>query len=636
VSSALGEELALEFVQLLGATRGPDDRCVQPRAAIQLGRLAAGSIPPFRGLGQVLPQFASLRVLGQPLLEPRPFPGQSLMRDLDARVVRRQQTIRRQSLHHRGEQLVTLEVELGERHAPFRQRPLLAGRDQTQKESARCRALLVVQTFVGRLREAGDGAAHTTAAPVNGESHPIVVARVPQLDECRRQKRQRARLVADLLDQRIDQRCLDSDRGSPGRKFDRASQLVRAHRTDEHLVGGEELRQLGVGAAVAVVIAANRDNHHRPLGFRGEADQPLDEGAPFRLVGAQREDLFELVDDEHQPLAVRDGENREWVLSGPHDRHLPAVASRDESCPQRRHQTSCKHGRLAATRRSDDREKARDDGSRGKLADELLAPEKECRVLLRERRQPLVGPLAVGELDRLAPGGIHTAELQADRVIRELQVRASIALLLLQEVRRGSQPSRCLLLRPLAHQLVDATRYACGRARDRLEREVVDVLARVERGDPADTFAVQGSKHAMSASVSRERSQKRSDRVGLRVAAQAEDEQRTSLELRQQHLQPRHDRGRNRVQVVQHEQRGCVGVGGFRKGRGRRRSGRSAGANVDDRAVAVMDEAREHRRQVCLPDPRRASEQERATEATSSLAPSPTEPGEIAVAPHEW
>src|SRR5204863_7422139 len=110
-SAAGRDELPFELVHLGRVRRRPLVCGGQSGTAIEVGVVAATAVPLARGLREVLPQFASLRVLVQPLLKARPFAEQRLVRDLDRAVAPRQQTVLGESRQHRGGHGIAIEIE---------------------------------------------------------------------------------------------------------------------------------------------------------------------------------------------------------------------------------------------------------------------------------------------------------------------------------------------------------------------------------------------------------------------------------------------------------------------------------------------------------------------------------------------
>ena len=109
--------------------------------------------------------------------------------------------------------------------------------------------------------------------------------------------------------------------GPAGGQLDRPAQLVAAHRPDQDLVGGDRRGEFGVLGAAPVEVGAHREHDDRaPVGVGGALEQGVDERLALGLVATGDEDLLELVDEEHEPLAVgqpleRIGDPRRGILA---------------------------------------------------------------------------------------------------------------------------------------------------------------------------------------------------------------------------------------------------------------------------------------------------------------------------------
>src|SRR5204862_4330037 len=120
-------------------------------------------------------------------------------------------------------------------------------------------------------------------------------------------------------------------------------------------------------------------------------------------------------------------------------------------------------------------EQAGPDGPRRQLSDETLATEEEAGVPLLERGQALVGTLACAGLDRPLLTAVEPCELEADHVVRELEVGAALAALRREKLGGGGEPSGRLPLGPVAHHFVHASGHAARGALNRLERHLLHV-----------------------------------------------------------------------------------------------------------------------------------------------------------------
>ena len=87
--AALGDELALELVDVERVVSGPVERGREPCAAVELALIAPGRVPLGRSLGDVTTKPAPFGVLLDPLAQARPLAQQRLVGDLDVPFRRR-------------------------------------------------------------------------------------------------------------------------------------------------------------------------------------------------------------------------------------------------------------------------------------------------------------------------------------------------------------------------------------------------------------------------------------------------------------------------------------------------------------------------------------------------------------------
>ena len=103
-------------------------------------------------------------------------------------------------------------------------------------------------------------------------------------------------------------------------------------------------------AAAAIKVGAERNNHGRTaIGIERRAHQRVKEQRAHLGVGAGSEDLLELIDRKHDPLARPQARKRlgnvcrakcafelcNRVLSRPQDQRTPTGASRQNTSPER-------------------------------------------------------------------------------------------------------------------------------------------------------------------------------------------------------------------------------------------------------------------------------------------------------------
>ena len=133
----------------------------------------------------------------------------------------------------------------------------------------------------------------------------------------------------------------------------------------------------------------------------GCLDERVDERTPLVLFARCREQLLELVDGEHEPLARRNALERGAELG------RRSLARTDEHAfrPEGRQQTGTKERRLAAAGCPDNREQRRVREPRHHLVHESLTAEEELRVFGLEWGEPLERA-DVPERTRRAPAAV--------------------------------------------------------------------------------------------------------------------------------------------------------------------------------------------------------------------------------------
>ena len=86
---------------------------------------------------------------------------------------------------------------------------------------------------------------------------------LPELEQGRREERERARCVLDVVDEPLHQLVLDRQADALGGADDRPPEFLGLHRADQHVVRGEQARQRRVLGAAAVEVGA-QGNHDDP------------------------------------------------------------------------------------------------------------------------------------------------------------------------------------------------------------------------------------------------------------------------------------------------------------------------------------------------------------------------------------
>jgi hypothetical protein len=395
----------------------------QPRAAVQVGRVAPAIGPFVRGPGEVTAQPAVRGVLLEPGREPRPLGQQRLMRELRGLVVDRDQPALGQVLEHRGD-VPGGRVEFLEGDAAAHRDAALVVVGQAEEEAPGGPLLRRREGRVRRLGEPGDGAAHAAGALVGGERQSPAVALAPQLEQRGREQRQRSRLALEVAQQRLDQRGLGVEAGARGGRLDRPLEGVAARRADEQLVGGDELREPGMRRTAVVEVGPDGQNrHYAAAAVAAESDERVEEALALALVRAGRERLLELVDDQHDGAVRRHAlELRRRVLARPHQDPGPAGAAGKRAGGERRQQPGPDGRGLAATGRADHGQRLPAREPPDHLLDERLAPEEVARVVGLEGGESLERAYRCGGGGPLAGRGL----LAQDRRLQIAQLCAGL------------------------------------------------------------------------------------------------------------------------------------------------------------------------------------------------------------------
>ncbi len=248
---ATNEELPLELVHLAQVLGAPVERGSEARAPVELRGVTAPLFPGAGGPHQVLVQAAARDVVLEPSTQPGPFPQQGLVGDLDRAFADRQQTAVRELSENDPGILVRVEVELGEGCATSH-RPLRLAGGKPQQHAASDPLLGLAQPSIGALGQPAHRAADAAARLVPFQLQRAPVPLLPELEERRRQKRERTRLVSDVGDKGVDEPWLDAKPCPARRQLDRPAQLLGLHRPDEHMVRAEQVGEVRVGSAAAV------------------------------------------------------------------------------------------------------------------------------------------------------------------------------------------------------------------------------------------------------------------------------------------------------------------------------------------------------------------------------------------------
>ena len=405
--AALGDEVALELVQVERVIGGPFERRSEAGAAVKLALIAPCRAPFGRRLGDVVAKPAPFSIPFDPLAQARPFAQQRLVGDLDGAIADGDEAAVGQRREHVGQVVVALEVELGEGSAAAHRRLALALADQAQHDRPHQRLAPLGDAGVGALGQPRDGAVNAAGLVVGSQRERVVLPLLPELEQCGGQQRQRAWLALHVVDQRVGQLRLHPQPHPAGGQLDDTSQLRGLHRTDQDVVRTQQLGKSRVGREPPVEVGAQRDHYDRSaLRIGGRASKGVGERSPLGFGAAGGEQLLELVDDEQEALVrgqrvqglgkriprPRDERAAKLVqrpLPGAQQQTPPPLAARQDPSGEGREKTGADEGRLAAARRSDDAQEADADEAGDELGDEPLAAEEILGIHRLEARETL-------------------------------------------------------------------------------------------------------------------------------------------------------------------------------------------------------------------------------------------------------
>ena len=417
--------------------------------------------------------------------------------------------------------------------------------------------------------------------------------------------------------------------------LDRAAQFVARQRADEHVVGAEQLRQLGIGGAAAVEVRAHSEQDDGPVA--GGADERVRELGALGLVLACREQLLELVDCQHAVPFARETAGRaaqlaQGLLAGTDHGLRPILAARQHAAGERGQQPGSHDRRLPAPRRADDREQRSADEARHQLGDEPFAPEEVLGVVGLERGETLVWA------DHRRPVVVGVAGDEARALARRLQLRDAAGQLGLdcarlvatggRAIRDRVDAARRLPPRPLARRLVDAARNPLAARQQRLDRNRAALVGRrIDPGDRPDAVGVEWLEHDRVA-----RFQPRQRR---RLRPGGQHQGRDPVERGHEPAQRGTHLGRRAIGVVDHDQRGPPDPAGARED-GQRGLGRACPGGVEHGGAFAVGVARELGREPGLAHAIGADERDQRARPVRRALPACPQPAQLVRAADQW
>ncbi len=416
----------------------------EARAAGQEARVSPRSFPLGRGARDLAVDAHVLPRRVDPALEPAPGGEQGLVRHLHGGLAGRrvavegEQAVAAEGLDHGLHGLPEpLEREhLGPPDPPPRVLTALPERDEAQEELPGGRPARVVEAPVEVLRPLYQRPRDPADRAVGVERHLVVAAPLEQLGQRVLEERQRPGLVGHLADDLRHELGADGHALALGRPGHGALQFLRGEGRDDLGPAPDQGRDLPVPEGAVEEIRSQREHHakaaRRFAHGRGEGPE---ERPAASLVPAEREDLLELVHEQQCLRPIREEavqgprqtalvplqlleepvggsqrdplERRRQLLEGigarQHLRDEPSFGAREGAGAQLRDEAGPNDRRLAAPRRSDDREEpgVREEGE--ERVAEGLPPEEVGRVGLEEGAEALVG---VADLGGRGPSGI--------------------------------------------------------------------------------------------------------------------------------------------------------------------------------------------------------------------------------------
>ena len=295
------QELALESVELLPVLRLPVQGGCEPGAAVEPPRSRPPASQSCAASVTVAVKPPSLGVSLEPAAQPRPFPQQRLVRDLDLPLAHSDQPAPGQPGQHpapRSSRSRSSSSSATRRRTTASPSPSPARRSRIRRATSRA----VRSSPVGRLGEPCDRSLHASRSLVGREPQPAAVAVLPQLQERRREEGEPTSLAGHVLDEPV------TSSGSTMRPaFLAGPSMVRARSS---AASGRQPR--GSSRAAARGVDAPRRPRSNPRRGKHEHDwavvalRSVHEGVdvldPFLVVAVSREHLLELVHREHHPL----------------------------------------------------------------------------------------------------------------------------------------------------------------------------------------------------------------------------------------------------------------------------------------------------------------------------------------------
>ena len=241
------------------------------------------------------------------------------MRDLGCVGARHHQAVPGERVIHRADHgplvLRAARAQLGAGHRATDRPAVVAYRGHSPEHVPRDRLPVLRQSGVDSFGADFDGAGDAARAVVAFAGQPVAFAFLPGQHQGLGQHRQHCAArpgvgYVDIGHDGVDESAISAQPARLGRPGDRAAQASFRHRADHQLIALHGPDELRISSAPIPVIPADRDHHpgrrlaRRPGRAGRRRAHRIDERRPLQppVRSFGREDLLELVDDQHQPL----------------------------------------------------------------------------------------------------------------------------------------------------------------------------------------------------------------------------------------------------------------------------------------------------------------------------------------------
>ena len=407
----LGEEHRDLVRDVATLTFAPVDGRGQGHAVQQQVAPASGAFPLH---GRPLhvptdPQF--LTALDEPARQTRPRGQDRVVREAHPVDVQGQQSRRDEA----GHQIPLRPRQIRPLHGPRGVRRAVARLHHAQHEASHVGLLRGLQRAPEFLRCDLHCAGDAAGGLVVGHGQRVPGAPRPGPGQRVGEQRQPRRVVPGVGEHALGQAVGQGQADLRRRTFDDLTQRDAAHRLDQQLVGVRRGRDPRVRGARGVEVGADRQHDPGPrLRADGQRDQHIEERRALLRIGAEGEQLLELVHDENQGArgdlehrgrfgtqcrrgqagrsrgVQRGGERAQRPLTRRQQTRRGDLLARAHGCAQPRQQSGADQGGLAAARSPGDDEHGvlGEPGDQG--VDFRAASEEQAGVLRLQRGQTLV------------------------------------------------------------------------------------------------------------------------------------------------------------------------------------------------------------------------------------------------------